>query len=248
VRAERVRSVASASGGGRPATSSSDQPAASDAQAAEPGAASASGGAVMSPGRSVVGDLASSVESGAGSASSSVPRPSASDSVPASGSQLVGSDRAQADEPASVPSSGTVSEAGSVSTSDPASESSIAARGSAAAPAAASSRARRLLRFAVRAPRYVPVYLLKAYRLLISPLYGQTCRFYPSCSAYSLEAFETHGVLRGGYLTVRRLARCHPWNPGGIDPVPPVGRRTDMDQADRSAATRNAAPSTRRAA
>jgi putative membrane protein insertion efficiency factor len=107
--------------------------------------------------------------------------------------------------------------------------------------------ARRLLRFAVRAPRYVPVYLLKAYRLLISPLYGQTCRFYPSCSAYSLEAYETHGVLRGTYLTVRRLARCHPWNPGGIDPVPPVGRRTE-DQAGRSAATRNAAPSTRRAA
>jgi putative membrane protein insertion efficiency factor len=106
----------------------------------------------------------------------------------------------------------------------------------------------RLGRFAVRAPRYVPVYLLKAYRLLISPLYGQTCRFYPSCSAYSLEAFETHGVLRGSYLTVRRLARCHPWNPGGIDPVPPVRRRTDMDQADRSAATRNDAPSTRRAA
>jgi putative membrane protein insertion efficiency factor len=106
----------------------------------------------------------------------------------------------------------------------------------------------RLARFAVRAPRYVPVYLLKAYRLLISPLYGQTCRFYPSCSAYSLEAFETHGVLRGSYLTVRRLARCHPWNPGGIDPVPPVRRRTDLDQAGRSAATRNDAPSTRRAA
>jgi putative membrane protein insertion efficiency factor len=106
----------------------------------------------------------------------------------------------------------------------------------------------RVGRFAVRAPRYVPVYLLKAYRLLISPLYGQTCRFYPSCSAYSLEAYEKHGVLRGSYLTVRRLARCHPWNPGGIDPVPPVGRRADMDQADRSAATRNDAPSTRRAA
>jgi putative membrane protein insertion efficiency factor len=112
----------------------------------------------------------------------------------------------------------------------------------------AASLAVRVLRLAVRAPRYVPVYLLKAYRLLISPLYGQTCRFYPSCSAYALEAFETHGVFRGGYLTVRRLLRCHPWNPGGIDPVPPLRRRTPMDRADESAATRNDAPSTRRAA
>jgi putative membrane protein insertion efficiency factor len=108
--------------------------------------------------------------------------------------------------------------------------------------------ARRTVRFAVRAPRYVPVLLLRAYRLLISPLYGPTCRFYPSCSAYALEAFEVHGVVRGGYLTVRRLARCHPWNPGGIDPVPPLGRGTRKDQADPSAETRNDAPSTRRAA
>jgi len=94
----------------------------------------------------------------------------------------------------------------------------------------------------------VPVLLLRAYRLLISPLYGPTCRFYPSCSAYALEAFEVHGVVRGGYLTVRRLARCHPWNPGGIDPVPSSGRRTRKDQAGPSAETRNDAPSTRRAA
>jgi putative membrane protein insertion efficiency factor len=92
------------------------------------------------------------------------------------------------------------------------------------------------------------VFLLRVYRLLISPLYGPTCRFYPSCSAYALEAFEVHGVVRGGYLTVRRLARCHPWNPGGIDPVPPMGRRTRKDQAGPSAETRNDAPSTRRAA
>jgi putative membrane protein insertion efficiency factor len=106
----------------------------------------------------------------------------------------------------------------------------------------------RAVRLALRAPRYVPVLLLRLYRLLISPLYGPTCRFYPSCSAYALEAFEVHGVVRGGYLTVRRLARCHPWNPGGIDPVPPMGRRTRKDQAGPSAETRNDAPSTRRAA
>jgi putative membrane protein insertion efficiency factor len=107
---------------------------------------------------------------------------------------------------------------------------------------------RRAVRLAVRAPRYVPVVLLRGYRLVISPLYGQTCRFYPSCSAYALEAFEVHGVFRGGYLAVRRLLRCHPWNPGGVDPVPTSGRRTRKDQAGPSAETRNNAPSTRRAA
>jgi putative membrane protein insertion efficiency factor len=106
---------------------------------------------------------------------------------------------------------------------------------------------RRAVRFVVRAPRYVPVVLLRGYRLLISPLYGPTCRFYPSCSAYALEAFEVHGVFRGGYLTVRRLLRCHPWNPGGVDPVPTSGRRTRKDQAGPSADTHDA-PSTRRAA
>lgn len=62
--------------------------------------------------------------------------------------------------------------------------------------------------------------LLKAYRLLISPLYGQVCRYHPSCSAYALEAVTEHGSLRGSWLAVRRLARCHPWAAGGYDPVP----------------------------
>ena len=69
------------------------------------------------------------------------------------------------------------------------------------------------------------VLLLKGYRLLISPLYGQVCRFHPSCSAYALEAVETHGALRGSWLAARRLIRCHPWNPGGYDPVPPTRTR-----------------------
>jgi putative membrane protein insertion efficiency factor len=60
-----------------------------------------------------------------------------------------------------------------------------------------------------------------AYRRFLSPLIGQQCRFYPTCSAYSLEALQVHGAVRGTWLTVRRIGRCHPFNPGGHDPVPP---------------------------
>jgi putative membrane protein insertion efficiency factor len=61
---------------------------------------------------------------------------------------------------------------------------------------------------------------LRAYRRVVSPLYGDVCRYYPSCSAYALSAVETHGALRGSWLAVRRLGRCHPWASGGVDPVP----------------------------
>ncbi|SDT68875.1 membrane protein insertion efficiency factor YidD [Jiangella sp. DSM 45060] len=64
------------------------------------------------------------------------------------------------------------------------------------------------------------VALLKGYRLVISPLYGQTCRYYPSCSAYALSSVERHGALRGSWLALRRLGRCHPWCAGGVDLVP----------------------------
>lgn len=63
--------------------------------------------------------------------------------------------------------------------------------------------------------------LIRGYQYLISPLLGSNCRFYPSCSAYTLEAIETHGILRGGWLGLRRILRCHPLSDGGIDPVPP---------------------------
>ncbi|MBN8520597.1 MAG: membrane protein insertion efficiency factor YidD [Alphaproteobacteria bacterium] len=66
--------------------------------------------------------------------------------------------------------------------------------------------------------------LIKAYRFLISPLFGGTCRFHPTCSAYALEAIETHGQVKGVWLSVRRLLRCHPWHQGDyLDPVPPCG-------------------------
>jgi hypothetical protein len=62
--------------------------------------------------------------------------------------------------------------------------------------------------------------LVKAYRLLLSPWLGSSCRFEPTCSAYSLQALQTHGAAAGSYLTLTRLARCHPWCAGGHDPVP----------------------------
>jgi len=73
------------------------------------------------------------------------------------------------------------------------------------------------------------IYAVKAYRYFLSPLLGQHCRFHPSCSAYAIEALERHGVVRGTWLTVRRLARCQPLNDGGFDPVPetnPAARDT----------------------
>lgn len=62
--------------------------------------------------------------------------------------------------------------------------------------------------------------LLKIYQYLISPLLGPRCRFWPSCSHYAIEALQVHGPLRGGWLTVKRLIKCHPGHPGGMDPVP----------------------------
>ncbi|MFN3376831.1 MAG: membrane protein insertion efficiency factor YidD [Burkholderiaceae bacterium] len=62
--------------------------------------------------------------------------------------------------------------------------------------------------------------MVRAYRLLLSPWLGSACRFEPTCSVYSLQALERHGAAAGSYLTLRRLARCHPWCDGGLDPVP----------------------------
>ncbi|MDR1355473.1 MAG: membrane protein insertion efficiency factor YidD [Propionibacteriaceae bacterium] len=61
---------------------------------------------------------------------------------------------------------------------------------------------------------------VKVWRRLVSPLYGDVCRYYPTCSAYALDALQTHGALHGSVLAVRRICRCHPWTTGGFDPVP----------------------------
>lgn len=66
---------------------------------------------------------------------------------------------------------------------------------------------------------------VRVYRLGLSPWLGHHCRYTPTCSAYALEALARHGALRGGWLTLRRLARCHPWGGFGVDDVPPPRRR-----------------------
>ena len=68
--------------------------------------------------------------------------------------------------------------------------------------------------------RHLIRFLIRAYQLLLSPWLGANCRFYPSCSHYALEAVHEHGSLRGGWLALRRLSRCHPFHSGGYDPVP----------------------------
>jgi len=73
-------------------------------------------------------------------------------------------------------------------------------------------------------PSTLLAWVLMAYRAVVSPTYGQVCRYFPSCSAYALEAVHVHGATRGSWLAARRLARCHPWSSGGVDAVPP-GRR-----------------------
>ena len=62
--------------------------------------------------------------------------------------------------------------------------------------------------------------LIRGYQLVLSPFVGNQCRFTPTCSQYAREAVEKHGALKGSWMAVRRVSRCHPWHPGGHDPVP----------------------------
>jgi putative membrane protein insertion efficiency factor len=68
--------------------------------------------------------------------------------------------------------------------------------------------------------RRIMISLIKLYQTILSPFVGQHCRFYPSCSSYALEALEKHGAMRGLWLSIKRVSRCHPWHEGGVDPVP----------------------------
>lgn len=70
--------------------------------------------------------------------------------------------------------------------------------------------------------RWLLILPIRFYRYFLSPWVGQACRFTPTCSAYAIEAIESHGPIHGSYLGFKRLCRCHPFSPGGIDPVPPA--------------------------
>ncbi len=76
------------------------------------------------------------------------------------------------------------------------------------------------------------ILLLRGYQYCISPLLGQSCRFYPSCSNYAMEALREHGALKGAMLAAVRLGKCHPWHPGGVDPVPGKTAKKDAKKAD----------------
>lgn len=87
----------------------------------------------------------------------------------------------------------------------------------------ARTRAARVLHWAGLPFTWLMVGLIKVYQLAISPMLGQRCRFYPSCSAYAVGALKTHGPLKGPLLSGYRICRCNPWNDGGLDPVPNKG-------------------------
>jgi putative membrane protein insertion efficiency factor len=71
-----------------------------------------------------------------------------------------------------------------------------------------------------RVPQFLLILGVRLYQAALSPLLGGSCRYFPSCSAYAIEALERHGAMRGSWLAIRRIARCHPFRPGGYDPVP----------------------------
>jgi putative membrane protein insertion efficiency factor len=79
-------------------------------------------------------------------------------------------------------------------------------------------------------PSKILILLIRAYKVCLSPILGQNCRFYPTCSSYSIEAIERHGFIKGLVLSIKRICRCHPFNPGGIDHVP--GHETKTTESE----------------
>ena len=69
-------------------------------------------------------------------------------------------------------------------------------------------------------PKKIFISLIRFYQTVISPIKPPTCRFYPTCSQYGLEAVQRFGAIKGGWLTIKRISKCHPFHPGGVDPVP----------------------------
>lgn len=78
----------------------------------------------------------------------------------------------------------------------------------------------KLWKYALRLIAYIPILLIKLYQIFLSPYLPNSCRFTPTCSVYSVDAFKKHGFFKGLWLSVRRISRCHPWGGHGYDPVP----------------------------
>lgn len=97
-------------------------------------------------------------------------------------------------------------------------------------------------RWLSRLPVLMLLCLVRAYQLTVSPILGPVCRFYPSCSQYGLGALRAHGAARGTALIAWRLARCNPWNPGGVDLVPPARGSATSDHSAHMAVTHDGAP------
>ena len=89
--------------------------------------------------------------------------------------------------------------------------------------------------------KYLLIGFIKLWRLLISPLYGDVCRYYPSCSQYGLDAAREHGFFRGSWLIVRRITRCTPWHAGGYDPVPGTPAAAEWEEEKKRIAAERAA-------
>lgn len=68
--------------------------------------------------------------------------------------------------------------------------------------------------------KYLFIWIVRAYQLMISPYFPPSCRYHPTCSSYAIEAFTEHGTIKGGWRAIKRISRCHPWAEGGHDPVP----------------------------
>jgi hypothetical protein len=85
--------------------------------------------------------------------------------------------------------------------------------------------------------RRVLIGIIRAYQLVLSPLMGRQCRFEPTCSCYAIEAIKRHGSVRGGWLGVKRICRCHPFSPGGYDPVPELDAQATTPTPDENEST-----------
>lgn len=82
--------------------------------------------------------------------------------------------------------------------------------------------------------KQLAIWLIRGYQILISPLFPPSCRFHPTCSQYAIDAFSLHGFWRGLWLALRRVAKCHPFHPGGLDPVPGKSDRTSEWTSEQS--------------